>query len=1526
MAAYKSDFDPPNRPMESTRGRRLGTYIAVSKMEQKTNPQMLDRSTRRTTPTPSNDQTRATALPQNSTSKQEVKEKGPVSGFSFGKPSSKISTTEAAELKGKPSRNVLRRKQSSISQSQQDNEVRPDIERSTSATPGKQIYGSSQRRPSLETSRSTDAYNEIYTRPSRTRTPIAKESPRIIPELDRYRARPEQATFSKVRSNAEIPHKLSTQDLPPPTPLLSGTPGYSGMSSTNSRYSGSGYSASPSTRFSESPGIGTYSRDTTPTSMSSSPGIVAPMKLIPPRLRQGSPAVNSRPPLTGRRDGSFPQEHEEPVVETLPTLRESTNSSSSNSTVKGDSKGIEKKKKRMPTLPPSPPPRKSSHKASESPRGTPTKSAQPPAKPILTAFSESSSFARRTPVTSPSKQNPPARPSREGAPDLQTQLGESMTVIQSNLAGIPSPQERRRSLLQRHVTSPLQTQPVMRPSQGSRLPSRNPSPSPVLTSPREATPAPTGLGIVPDLRPREQPSTRGTRTRTPSPSIPTSKPRFGLFTRRTRTTPEITTSEVRNKEPRKGPAAGTGHEGYGRYALRGRSSSTGVGMVARDRSQSRTGSSRDSVGSNHATDPFLLQRMSPVIIAGGGEIKENQNESSELSRSESNTSLLLGRPSLDSRGSSKSSLGQEAARATLWPSALSKEQPVKRNTQLAMSKGRRPSDSSDDAVTKPSLAFRRSLLRLNVSENALNLPRPLKIPSRGVSPAMTSLDPSIMSDDSRIESKPVLIRGRKEEKKDAKKPKKLEKRAKSPRKWNFFHRSQPSNSKSKGEESVVPVAVEIPSAKKPAAVPHYALIDSDEQQEVDAVDLEDILRDAANVVKDADVFNISNEELEAVQFDNYKDNLRRIEDLQSILGVSPPPPEKVEEVEKAEEIAPPPMHSSPEPMQTTPELAQSEFQPSSDITPPALGRPSRLAQVGRIPKVISARPQATSPKSFSRPFARLSTNQPVPKPEVLDVQSIAVGPSPTPSTSEMQSGADRKSNSQSGSYHHNSGDSTVETDQNNDQDFIRFSPERKDSGTTTISSSGMSFAGTTAVVPEVGAELEEDEIWDEFDDLIENDRPVSTTSSCGVPFQYESYESRRMRRSRMQAKGSSTLTTQPPSHNPPKDITRRSEYTTSSVYSVEVGTAIPTAPVDTSPTPTSAMSFGDFISGYGDRNNSVSEDSSRASQSSSRRSIASSNSIKRISDDSNSPISQVNLRIGSMTVSKWLTFGHVLFSPAREEIMQNEGSKRHSILVIDGLGNDDWSFYAAETYPSCTFYNLSPSSPSTHRSSSSSFPSTPPNHRQIQYPVSNPTTKYPFPSQYFHVVVLRFPAAMPESSYRNLISESKRVLKPGGYLETAILDLDMLNMGNRARRAVRGLKVQMQINNPAINLSSASDTVLRLIGKKGFVDVKSCNVGVPVASTIPGTKRESRGKRKEMSLQDMMRDESQVGDEGITKMVAKVGRWWWGRCYEVEGKEWKGVFGDEALLEECEKWGSSFKLVVAHAQKPDGVRRRGASV
>jgi hypothetical protein len=827
-----------------------------------------------------------------------------------------------------------------------------------------------------------------------------------------------------------------------------------------------------------------------------------------------------------------------------------------------------------------------------------------------------------------------------------------------------------------------------------------------------------------------------------------------------------------------------------------------------------------------------------------------------------------------------------------------------------------------------------------------------------VSPSMTSLDASILSDESLMERAEIGTA----RKGMLTKPKKLEKKPKEPRKWNFFHRSQPN----KPQPEPMP-AMQVTVGKAPAkAIPHYALLDSsDDQLDPDSVNLEDLLRDA-------EVVAMSNEELDALQFGHYKEEIRRKEQLDNL--VTPDLPEIISMPEPRIETPPAQVFfSSPEPMQTPEPMRMPErpkSPPPTDLhltQEPARVRPSRLPQVGRIPKVISARPETTSPKSFSRPFARLSTVQPILTPLVIDTQSVAVGPSPPkPSTPEPQTEPPPEI-SAIPKLRQESTDSKSDSTTSH-RDFLAFSP-RKNSEATTSSSggvSGLSFAATTAVIPAPDDPLEEDEMWDEYDDLIENPDddtmrvPVSATSSHGVPFQYESYESRRLRKSKIRAKESPTLTSTPvikEPEQPEPSPERRSALTSSSVYSVDMSARLKDA-LQAAPSPTTPLSFTEFFSGYGDRNNSVHEGSAQkkrhSSSSRSRKSGSSSTHSRSRSElmpiaeadkDTSSPISQVNLRVGSMTVSKWLTFGHVLFSPAREEIAAvGEQSKRHSILVIDGLGNDDWSFYAAETYPNSTFYNLSPTRPwsTDNAAPAPSFPLTPPNHRQVEY--VSPLNKFPFPSSTFTVVVFRFPSAMSDPAYRNIISETKRVLKPGGYLEMAILDLDMMNMGNRTRRAVRGVKVKISNVDSGISLSNASDTVLKMVGRRGFEGIKSCMVGVPVASNIPldpaapssSTSPPKDPKtqvlKQELSLTDLLHTPtSPAVDSSITKQVAKVGRWWYSRCYEslilAGGDQSASLFNDEVLLGECEEWRSSFKLCVAVARKPSLMSRpRGASV
>jgi SAM-dependent methyltransferase len=337
-----------------------------------------------------------------------------------------------------------------------------------------------------------------------------------------------------------------------------------------------------------------------------------------------------------------------------------------------------------------------------------------------------------------------------------------------------------------------------------------------------------------------------------------------------------------------------------------------------------------------------------------------------------------------------------------------------------------------------------------------------------------------------------------------------------------------------------------------------------------------------------------------------------------------------------------------------------------------------------------------------------------------------------------------------------------------------------------------------------------------------------------------------------------------------------------------------------------------------------------------------------------------NLRFGALMTSKWLSFGRVIFSPAHFEL----GNPEHDrVLVIDGLGKD-WSYYCALTYPEATIYNLGPGQ-STPMASNNSVPepwSTLKNHRHFnQTSLGDP---FPFPKGFFACVVLRFPSALPSVVHRSVISECKRVLRPGGFLELTVLDLDLVNMGNRARRAVRGLKVKMQVADEAVSLRNISDEIMGLVGRKGFTGCNRCFVGVPVAGTLPGPDSfdtASSKKRKgstvssvhrtpstaakgtkqskaEVSFSDLLstRNSSESTDNTITDMVARVGRWWYSRCYESlilpeagepdaanSGSLLKSsIWRDEALINECEKRGTSFRLLIGYAQKPEvGVRR-----
>lgn len=247
-----------------------------------------------------------------------------------------------------------------------------------------------------------------------------------------------------------------------------------------------------------------------------------------------------------------------------------------------------------------------------------------------------------------------------------------------------------------------------------------------------------------------------------------------------------------------------------------------------------------------------------------------------------------------------------------------------------------------------------------------------------------------------------------------------------------------------------------------------------------------------------------------------------------------------------------------------------------------------------------------------------------------------------------------------------------------------------------------------------------------------------------------------------------------------------------------------------------------------------------------------------------------------------------------------------------------------------------------------------PNYHHIHH--DSLGSPFPFPHGYFAAVVFRFPVATNESLYRAAISECKRVLRPGGYLELSVLDMDMMNMGNCARRTVRDLKMRMQRSDGNISLKPVSDMIQRLVGRRGFENLKSCVVGVPVAGRIAnglssfseplarsGSANPAKSAPTEKPSVQLQNGEGAIGstddddEQNITTMVARVGRWWYSRCYETVAMQsavannsvtnsTRSIWSDASLLQECERQQTSFKLLICHAQKPTIPPRRTVSV
>ncbi len=1386
---------------------------------------------------------------------------------------------------GKSTRNLLRRK-APLDQ-------RGRYARTESSTSSYELTPS---RPSREIASTPETYSDYFaesvlgiTVPAVSAAADPYDPPGTGPSFEFATSSSLMASFNTRKS----PQPSSTPNLPHPTPTFV-------------------HGSESSTRRSESPG--NFSRTSTPTTMSSqSPGVGTPIKA--PLRGQMSP-TRSRPPVTRRK---FPADEIIPSQNRgLTAVRESATSSSSSSTIKASEQrrdGSQARSDRDTPLPPSPPARQSSRRPvhfedfgprQETLRGVPERSSrnasvnQTPPNLLLTGQNDTSRLNRL--------RSPPPRPSREGTPRLDDAF-EPSPVIHTRLPPLQTSGHRRRLSHDRDISSAESKSGVSysgrtalgrSPSIASSTsvkPSRMPSPNPLVAKSSRTTPgdsfrAPAALPVDTDvsgLRSAKEPSPL-------SASSNKSLGRFGLFTKRTKSPLEVAPIESADKAAKKGPAAGTGHEGYGKYSRRGRSGSTST-SASRGRSTStasagRTPSSRKSsfTSRDEPMDDFLSARLAPVVIPGGGRAADSPFHGSSHYPSSSGESLAAMTSSDDllSRGPTPS---QQP------PTALSTETSGIHHLRRDYRKLPHRQGDSEFANEQQqrefvnarqrgsTLAARRSAHRSRAfgeESEPLKLPAPIDVRARTTSPGMDSRDTvqsSIRTDVSDISE------GREG---NWLQSRRTEKRVRSPRKWNFFQRAQASPRRlpdaivpRPGDDQVIvrelPATVfEVPEAR---SVPFYALLDGSELEGLDRV------------------ASSSAAETTQPSADNSAISQSRDNRLSSLL---PSPPTHTSEFPNQQRPLHPPVVLPP-----------PELDPEPEPTAAPEPKKPRLQQVGRIPRVISKRdrPHKPPPQSFSRPFARHPALGA--EPALAPVQRAAETERPLLGIQTDIIPSDRWG-SQDAAKPASAPVQQSETFTGMGKDEFLSFPTRigsQVSGVSGSSSSGLlSLAATTAVIPHPGTAPEEDEVWHEYNEFLD------TVGSSPAQLSNDSRNAQEKNIQKNQWVPAPLQITKEPS------MTESPEKMSFDIPSSSAPTGPLPSPPDRSKLlatdlPSTPGTISDLLAGYGDRNRSSGISQRKSGYTASRYSTSSIESgadslaHREGTQATVVPLFQSNLRFNALMTSRWLSFDRVLFSPAHVELDSDR------LLVLDGIGNDDWSYYCAETYKNASIFNLSPS-PSRPQQQNAAL-RLPKNHRQIQ--LASLGNRFPFPPGFFSAAVLRFPSATTEVGYLNAISECMRVLRPGGYLEMSVLDLDMVNMGNKARKALRELKVRMQVSQPGVTIKPLSDTIQKMAKRSGFENLQRTLINIPVAGLVNDSRSNSIDA-KNGSLENLRKEASGKGDGGLAKTLPQVGRWWFTRCYELGSMPYedteRSIWNDKALLEECEKKETGFKLLLCCAQKP----------
>jgi hypothetical protein len=616
---------------------------------------------------------------------------------------------------------------------------------------------------------------------------------------------------------------------------------------------------------------------------------------------------------------------------------------------------------------------------------------------------------------------------------------------------------------------------------------------------------------------------------------------------------------------------------------------------------------------------------------------------------------------------------------------------------------RRPSESDEEKKSGflPSLASRRSSRRSQLFGSKDKIVAPIDTASNG------SGEPN--SKQLRDVRRPSNIA---EESKDAKSKKA---QGKPTKKWNFFQRAQASSPRKTTFETRVPDTILAQSR----SVAHYALDATPQGNDGVVEELDFIMKEAQTVPTSHD---LSRTTMPLQLARSTPTNRPVAEHVHSVL--LPSPPILQPSTNASQRAASPqvqlrkehqkdfrlPSEETEGPLQTsnmetsrdeksswTLDAGESTMALPQAFSPP---RPSRLAQVGRIPLVIPQNEKERKPsvQSFSRPFAYVPS-RPILEPPRTSMDSLQ---SPILAETNVLRETFPAYSSLSTPFNQAVFDKEVhesmDVQSKRSSEFLSFPPRRKDSEMSSSSSGFWSLRVPTAIIPAPGAPPGEDEVWKEYDDLIDDvlsPSHESARSSFTVSFPNSDKLDMSAPRNGLDVvptlkNGPSSVSDSVSSMNATKSVHLRRSRLLAALHAAS---------------PKSTASVSDFAAIYGDRHPSVvdpvtgrlslpsshhdsissrprssirhsAEGPSRESKCTSISSSVEDGTSNRYRDTklvemaADSGASMADLRFGALMTSKWLSFGRVLFSPVHFEL-KNPAEDR--VLVIDGLGKGKFS-------------------------------------------------------------------------------------------------------------------------------------------------------------------------------------------------------------------------------------------------------------